>query len=156
MAGKTIRKKTQAAVPGQQYGNANVTWKTGIWILVGIIVGCFVMFRGCGSSAPDKYTAAEYDKFLQDANQSVASHGMVYGKDFMIEWGGGSGDAGGSHDMLRITINTVGQATPRQYKDCADALADAYSNRFPDKKKVYVIVKDYQQMKTMHEDLYWW
>ncbi len=83
MAGKSIRKRTQTAVPGQQYGNANVTWKTGIWIAVGIIIGCFVMFRGCGSSAkvPDyKYTiydsTVNQDGITVKAITAVASAGL--------------------------------------------------------------------------------
>ncbi len=141
--------QTSVALP--QHNASWAHWAGAILLVLFLSVG----FKGCVSaineSGKDKYPAAEYEAWLQVANEAVAAKGLVYKRDFMIEFGGG-----GDHQMLRITLNTTGAASPREYKDCADSLAEAYCSKFPNDKQVYVIVKDYQQMKTVYEELYSW
>ena len=109
-----------------------------------------VMCSSCMTPEKDKYTDAQYDQFLTSLNQSISGSGLQYGKDYTVEWGGG-----GSHGILKITLNQI-TGTPRQYKDIADGLATSYRKWFPLNGGVYVIIKDYQQMKTVYEDIYSW
>jgi hypothetical protein len=125
----------------------SVCWVGGGLLILFLLMG----MSGCTSGAGDKYPAAKYDAFLQEVIQASSSTGLVYNKDFWVEYGGD-----GNHNILRITLNTAGQGTPRDYKGLADLYANAYRKRLPDEKRVHIIIKDYQQMKTVYDDLYFW